>query len=316
MQLFRTTTGRAFLFALALVLGTEVLLRVLSARLSKNVANINTYAAAAAKFAAHDRPGFVFLGNSLTGEGIDADKLKLPNSDGLIPSLKLTPDSSNLWDWSCIADQHLPRARAGSILFVSYGWRETEDSDAVVARRAFGLFCKPSAVLSFEWPALSLEKRLEGSFAYASMAYALHERVRNGVLTALIPSYQTQSLLLNDDQRGPSPQRSGTAAKASFTMLARLQDYAGAKGYRTIALAMPVETPIDVNPEICAFAAQRSMLVLDARHFLNLQHSDFKDTLHMTPVAASRFTTALSEQLAKLLPRTDLRGCIKLPVTP
>jgi hypothetical protein len=102
--------AKVLLTLLVIVSATEILLRTVESKLSGNIAHVLEITELSEKFEQTDEPGLLFLGNSLSNNGIDATLLNSGlDAQGIsFPTIeKIVPDATTIWSWSCILRNHI-----------------------------------------------------------------------------------------------------------------------------------------------------------------------------------------------------------------
>ena len=130
------------LFALVL---SEAVLRSTEDMLSGNIAHVNEISDLVADYSPETEPSFVFLGNSLTNNGVDVplvNELLLQNGVQVGDSTKLVPDATTIWSWSCVLEnQFFDNGVGPGTVVLGFGWDQLSDQSRILPTRLGAYFC-------------------------------------------------------------------------------------------------------------------------------------------------------------------------------
>lgn len=288
----------ALLIMLACFLACEILVRAKAADFSKNVAELRSYPQLLRNASESSSPGYIFLGNSLTGDGIADGRWKASGSGNtLISVLKVVPDGSSVWDWRCVVRQNFVQTKTSKTVVIGFAWDQLSDSTPINVAKTYGLVCGFKELFQLRHPAgLSLEQRLEGVASKLFLSYALRERIRNRLLGTVVPRFEEVAQELNS--RGRGDVAAGETIDSSYLAATELIVDLRAKGYRVFVVAMPVASSYALDNSLAAAVREAGGSFVDARQISTLAEFDYKDGIHLKPEAADRFTAALAQRIA------------------
>jgi hypothetical protein len=298
-----TMAGLLVLLAVALI-GFELFARVIVERGSKVQRMVNTEYLDAIRLR-HAAPGqpkqLLIVGNSLVGHGIDLDEVKkdLP-ANWQVHRFWIYNTSYEDWYFGLrrlFADGSRPDAIA--VVFAAMHWY------------APGIRGDYSAQYLFQASDLrDVQSHLDLSgtaasgllFAHYSKFFALRGEIRKVLLERAIPDLPQMNALFK-----PGTPRQFSEADVVHFVTPRMKvfrDLAAQYGVRLIFIVPPIRDADQEHHSGIQHAAQQAgvpvLIPLSAR---NLKPSDFEDDVHLTPAAATGFTSVLMQQLDPLLNR-------------
>lgn len=294
---------------LATILFSDVALRAVEDRLSGNIAHINEIDELAADYKAGDPESILFMGNSLTNNGVNAEitrKLLNENGHAVTTMNKIVPDATTIWSWACIADnQFLNRDVLPATVVLGFGWNQLSDQSRILPTRLGAFFCSTGDLLS-----ISEHKRLTsaeiGEFLTARTlrTYAHRETVRNRVLSLLVPHYQ--QMTQENNRRLRNAADSAGPQVFSYTVLQDLIADLSKQGTKLIIMAMPVrDLPYEIDAGLARLLREEQVPVLDYRHLNGIDEASFLDDMHLDPNGATVLTTRMAHDLANLIPAAE-----------
>jgi hypothetical protein len=293
------------LLAVALVaslLMADVAVRLVDDRLSGNLAHVAQIPAIfEAVGSSGDPRSTLLLGNSLTGNGVDAEELA--RAAGLAHVGKVAPDGTSYWDWQCLLHHELldhPQRKV-STLVVGTAWHLMSDETQADASRLGALYCRLSDLASPADIGIVGPGQI-GEFiaARALRLYALRDTLRNRVLAMAIPDYKRFANEQNAEHTaaGAANTPSGAARPVEYTRLTTLASRLEAHGTRLIVLMMPAKHPYDIDPALRSLDAQGHIRLLDYRNLPGIEATSFIDDMHLGAQGRSVLTAQLARDLA------------------
>lgn len=311
------------LLLFVLALGTvEAASRTVLLGASKDLRRFRSYPQRAAELVAQTKPQIAFIGNSATDDGVDLDVFShsFASEVGPVVADKFVADASRINTWHHLLkhtffDHNL---KASTHVITFYEDDLLDGNQVEVGRLAY--FFTGFA----DWPTVfavdlqDFESRVDFVLSSFSAAIAVRTRVKERVLSALVPNHKAFSMAVNATnlamQRAPAtgepdsysapnghgpPQGQGTQA------LERLLTMAKRHEAKLIFVAYPLPTafsgpiyPIDAR--VSSLVTNAGATLIDARQPLawGLQPHHYKDDVHLTPTGARIWSMALAKQLA------------------
>jgi lysophospholipase L1-like esterase len=299
-------------FVAVTLLSVECGMRVLESRLSKDLLDIRSFPEIAATLSdpLHaDDQRILFLGNSLTRDGVDVEAVtgemtRLLTDSGVFVR-KAMADGTGLAEWFyAFRNQFAKTGHTPDIVVLGFegsggghiGDARTFDPSAL--GYLFSEFSDIPDVMQHELPESG--EHCDFLLGSVSSAYANRKRVQRRVLDAIIPGYRDMSMWINAAIVSRQPRPSTKPVAPTFTRLARFIDLAEAHGVQVVLVAIPVPVPVryEIPAELTAFSETRSISLIDARHLKGIDDTMFPDGLHMNAVAAKRFSRHVASELA------------------
>lgn len=282
----------------------ELGLRASASRLSGNVAHIRDFDRLLADAGKSPGVRVVFVGNSLIGNAIAPATFQQAARDaGRVENpVKLVPDGTGIWDWRCIASNHLPAAAAGDRVVIGFAWDQLSDQLPLAVSKTFGLICPLGEIAQIRnFHPVGIGDAIEAGFSRLSLAYTLRERLRNGSLDRFVPDYQEQSRALNSDGvRGAQAHGAPRAAPAhTYAALTDLVQQLRAKGYRPAFVAMPTVAGYELDPQIARTLQAQGAEFFDMRSVPTLTAEHFIDPIHLGQQGAELFTRTFASGLER-----------------
>ena len=245
----------------------------------------------------------VFLGNSLTREGV-SPQVFLAESEkrglGPLSIARVYPDDSRIGEWIYVFEHYFADpGRLPDVLVVGFARGHLVDGHRLALERIAAFYTDLSDIPeTFRSDVHRFEERAEFLLAHASRAFALRERVRRRVLEALIPDYRRTSRVINESLRVAPAGQNGNP---TYARLGRMASRVREHGVKLILVAMPLPRPYELDPAIRDLATRYGARVLDLRTPAGVGPDVFRDGLHLNARGAELYTRGLAEELAALL---------------
>jgi hypothetical protein len=283
--------------AAVLALG-EAVLRVGGQRLSADVQHIRSIPARAERLAKADGLRILFLGNSLTREGVRLDVVQ--EQLGCRPPAALErvfPDDTTILDWYYLFRNDFAGQKAPSVLVLSFAKGQLTDATPIHAERiagSFGGWSNAREMLGFDLDGLG--DRVDYVLASTLRMFSEKERVRDRVLATATPDYRSTAQRLNDSERVARP---GGASRPpeTFSRLRRLLQLCRERKVHVIVVAMPVSRGYGVDPHLSEVLREERADFLDMRQAPGLAEVDYADGYHLSPRGAEIYSAALGRRL-------------------
>lgn len=288
---------------LALLVVSETAMRLMESSLSKDVAHLKQFPEIAKHLTAHasDQTRVLFLGNSLTRYGIDAEvfqkELRL-NRGTQVQVAKVVPDNSQLADWSYAYRNFFHNAQHPPELLVigfGFGNQHLADRPSSHPERLARYYCTLNDVNELcRWDLPDMESRLDYVVASGSVLYANRDRVQRWGLDRIIPEYRTGIQTINEQLQNASPKE---PSRATFHRLRALIEDAQQDGVRVVLMALPVGFEYEFDPQFLSLTAEKQVPVIDCRNVPGVTRAQLFDGLHLDPNGAKLVTRHLAQEL-------------------
>ncbi len=305
-QRFRNFT-LGLLLALVVVICLDLVVRVTEARLSGDVASKERFGVIMRQTeSTSDKPLFVAVGSSLVDRGFDVDVLAdaVAAQTGSPVVVKLAPDNSTIWDWTCVVEQHvLGREPAARLVIIGFAWDQLSDRAPLILRRNFNNLCPPSKLGEFSTYSsnVHIETWLNMAAVITSKLYTHREPIRDRLFSRLIPNFQEVSQQINErDNAREATAKVGIespSASSGYGAAGALLQRLGERGTRAVLVAMPVQKPYQIDRGICDILGSRHEF-LDMRTSVPADPELYRDPIHLNEEGARRFSAVLASQLS------------------
>ncbi len=300
---------KAILLALAMLLAVEGAVRWLEPSLSVDVRHIQHIPEIVTELANSPGERVLFLGNSLTREGVDMDALKPAlathdvNPDDLSFGL-IYPDSGDILDWLYVYRHNVTAATRPDVLIVSFASdaladEEFPDSESI-RRLAHHHTSLSDIPYIFSRDLTHLPQRGEFLISKFFVSFAHRERVRTRALDELIPYYRETQRALSKVGSSTAPSEAAPVHH-TYTRLKRFLEIIDTKEVETIFIAMPVREPYTLDPALPRIIESAGARFLDLESVPKLTAEYYRDSLHLLPPGAKIYSNFLGGKLAPLL---------------
>lgn len=294
--------GRVLLTVAAVALACEAALRLGSERLSVDIAHIRTIPAVAAALRETGGVRVLFLGNSLTREGLELESVRAELSCG--PSNPVTsrvvhPDDTTVLDWYYLFRRDFGGRGAPEYLVLSFVREQLSDSTSIHPDRIaayFGGWANAAEMLRLDLS--SMNEKMGYLLASTFRVFAERERVRDRFLSMAVPDYRGSATRLNEAVRQTAVRGSG---RPGHTRLGRLLSLCQQRGVRAVVVAMPQVKPYGIDPGLQAVLSQHGAQLVDMRETAGLTDGDYGDGYHLSPKGARLYSAALGRRLRELI---------------
>jgi murein DD-endopeptidase MepM/ murein hydrolase activator NlpD len=292
----------------AVLASTEIAIRTFEKSLSIDLLHIRSIPRIAKSLAQSDGVRVLFLGNSMTREGLDierfSDEAARRGYDAL-SAAKVHPDDTTIAEWPYLFRHYFVRDTAPpDALVVGFANTNLEDRRAAQPDRIGHFYSDLSDTLDlFENEFTSFGDRAAYLLSHASSAYANRERVSRRIFDLLVPGYRKAAAQFNETvaaEGGPH-----ASPVPSYRRLRKLIDLARENHTRLILVAMPTRAGYDLEPHLLDLLDAEGVPLIDARDIHGLGPEMFRDGLHMTPRGAQIYTRRVAQPVLEAM---DLEG--------
>ncbi|MDY0171047.1 MAG: hypothetical protein RBS80_31195 [Thermoguttaceae bacterium] len=318
---FSSNPERKVLLSVALVLAaTEVGTHVFSRGFS-DVQHRNQIPAIASSLGNAPPPRILFLGNSLTRQGVSlksfADQLR--RHDVQVGGIfKVCPDDTTLRHWHYVFEGHFGNrfgGQAPDYVIVTFVRDHLSDQvDQRTRRMALNVAGMPQVVEVLCRDVRSLD---EGAYFFAAhylKAIAHQPEIKDGILRRLIPHYHAEIQRLNEMQRTcraknrvPGPTRP-EEARFTYDQLEQFVSMLHENHCHGVFCLMPLPGEQSLDANLVKTIESRGMTFLDLRDLASHTEGHYSDGYHMDAVAADIYSRAVADALTERLEGTGACG--------
>jgi len=251
----------------------ELLFREVAPLLSGNIKQIYAIPDIANEFTKKNN-SVLFLGNSLIGNAINLNSFD--NQANLnMPSYKVVPDATSLWDWTCIIKNNfINKERLPQVVVLGYAW----DHEEPVPSRLGSFFCNMSDLPNLINMGMNRSSSIfEFLLSKLSRFYAMRETIRKRILDTLVPNYRTYTRAINNERN------KNTRVKHT--------------NIKPEDVVMPITYDYDLDEQFFSTITENGGTVLDYRKLDAIDDSMFRDPIHLNQRGNKVFTSHLANDL-------------------
>jgi hypothetical protein len=286
------------LFVLGVLLATELGIRLAYTRLSNDLVHIQQIPARIERLSAGSGTRILFLGNSLTREGINRELFERKLAETTAVTVEeVYPDDTAIVEWLYgylhFVDQNKKQL---DVLLICFAEDQLLDRPSIDVRRLASSYSDANTTaLIFQQELLSFDQRAEFMLARAWMSFANAERVQKRILDNLIPYYRSSARRINSTfvKQGSTKQRD----QATYRRLHQLVAAAKSQDIDLIFFAFPVGNDYDLDLKLRQQLLASGASLVDARHLAGISLENFPDGYHMDEPASRLMTEHVAEQV-------------------
>jgi hypothetical protein len=303
---------RAALTLLVLVVLLELYTRWFVAARSEDYAQFREYPRLAAELTAQSGLRVAFLGNSATQEGLNSTLFEttLHNpSRQPVHAERFLADASEIHTWYYMTKRSFWEPGKNPdwlvVTFFRNGLEDIQEVDLGRLARAFTSSADWDEVFALDLPTLSSRTEYLMSSGWAT--YAVRDRYRKRVLTALVPNYMSY---VHESNAVQLRRQKGDSAAPTYQALDRFLEKARKHEMKVCFVAFPLRR---VEGESCyplvPQAEQRirvaGMEFLDLRRTPGLLPEHYRDEIHLVRPGAEIYTRHFARVFGELLASRD-----------
>lgn len=247
------------------------------------------------------------FGNSLVRDNVNPDILAAGMKEqGVAPMHieRIYLMNTIINDWYYAFKHHfVDPGRLPDVLVVCFSNNHLQDSSiqrSLVARYHSSFRDLPQI---FSEDVRDFDGRIEFLFSGYSASYTHRTGVERRVLDLTIPHYRESALRINRALTAAVKMRRGNYLQPTHHRLERLIHLAESHGVRVILVAVPVESPYPIDPQIMNTVETAGVTFIDTRVVEGLSKESYADGMHMNSDGATHYSRFLARQLAEHLKR-------------
>lgn len=290
----------------AIILVSELTLRPMESFLSKNIANIKTFPAISKQLHQSSGLRILFLGNSLTLEGVDLEVLRDElGSKDFVPfsAVKMVPDGTAIADWYYLFKRfYVDSKQIPDIVIIGFATDQLSDDYGLKIRALGRHFCrfKDTADL-FRTDILKFDGRMEFLLSRSLAIFGNQPQIKHRILDEVIPYYRPGSRHINNiirDSTMPNNGQDITKKQTRYLRLERLVLMLKRNNVKAAFVAMPIPYFWEVDPELVRIIEGNGMYFIDCRTVNGLTTDNFPDRWHLDKAGSAMYTRLLAQRLA------------------
>jgi hypothetical protein len=289
------------LATLAVLLLLELIVHSYQDRLSGDLEHLSTIRAIAQSFHESTAAKVLFLGNSLTREGLALDIVKERFAGGPLDAVnwqKAYPDDTNIGDWYYLYKDRFARTRSmPDAIIVGFARNQLADVAGIhvdgIAASFGGLKNVPEI---FEKDITDSSERVDYVLASISSLFANRRRIGLRVADMFIPHYRFTAQYFNEAVRSTTFSKSDTK-RSTYHRLMRLAQLCQQENTLLIAVAMPIPYSYEIDVDLLKTLADSGNIFIDLRHVDGIRNEQYSDGFHLNSTGAAIYSRALAESL-------------------
>ena len=299
---FRTEI-KVICLVLFVLLGYEFIIRTQEGALSLDIKHIRQIPAISSSLVRGEGLRVLFLGNSLTRNGVDAAVLeKELRAQGVGPLHieRVFPDETTIGDWYYLfKDKFVDAGHLPNVLIVSFAETHLQDNQAIKPDRLARYFTSADDIPEiFANDVRDFDSRSDFLLSDLSSSFANRTRVRTRLLDLLIPYYRDSAPRLNQTLQTTKSEKA-ESVQHTYHRLERLMAMAQKHGVRIIFVAMPQrENFYPIDPRLRNTIETAGMDFLDCRAVEGLGRESYIDSMHLNSIGGAIYSHYLAQQLA------------------
>ena len=247
------------------------------------------------------------FGNSLVRDNVNPDILAAVMKEqgvGPIHIERIYLMNTIINDWYYAFKHHfVDPGRLPDVLVVCFSNNHLQDSSiqrSLVARYHSSVRDLPQI---FSEDVRDFDGRVEFLFSGYSASFTHRTGVERRVLDLTIPHYREGALRINKALTAAAIKRRGDF-QPTYHHLEHFVRLAESHGVRVIVVAVPVESPYPIDPQIMSTLEAAGVTFIDTRLVEGLSKESYADGMHMKSDGAAHYSRFLARQLAEHLKLT------------
>ena len=240
------------------------------------------------------------LGNSLVRDNVNTEILEAEMKAQGVRSIHIERVylmNTIVNDWYYAFKHHfIDTGRLPDVLVICFSNNHLEDATiqrSLVARYYSSIRDIPQ-VFSDDVP--DFDGRVEFLLSAWSASFAHRTDVERRILDLLIPHYRASVMRINDALTDEANQHRGDY-QPSYRRFGQLIRLAQSKGIRVILVAVPVESPYPIDPQIKSTVETSGVTFIDTRSVEGLSKESYVDGMHMNREGATVYSRVLAREL-------------------
>jgi len=266
----------------------EIVLHFLQPFLSKDLKHYKEMDLVLEKFNNCNKDKVLFIGNSLTREGIDTQLFSEQNKCIAL----IRPDDTTINEWAWIFKSKVSgRINIKELKIIFLGSQLKDKPLEVQNLVSISNLVSTNEIFEvIHLEDLDFSDSASLVLAHWSKVFSSRERVQRRIL-ALLPKYKEQSRLINQSLVHAGTRTEDKIQKNRYRHLKMLIQLAQEKKVRITFIAAPLPKPYKIESNLLdIFDKYSSISFLDARKAWDIQDKDFQDGYHLNARGASKFT--------------------------
>lgn len=292
---------KVWFVVLAVLVATEVTMRGALTHLSQDLVHIQQIPESIDRLSVGEEPRLLFLGNSITREGLDLSELKTElDSVKSLTIEEIYPDDTAITEWlyGYIHFLDLPKNDL-ELLIICFAEDQLQDRPTIDVRRlAYNYSDWSTTLATFQDESFTLDQKAEFILARLLVSFANAERVQKRIMDYLIPFYRSTARRINSSLVNPvTDSEARPLTYPTYRRLQKLLDVLEARDVDLMVFAFPVGKSYEIDSGLEQMLQKNSVSLVDARHVAGISPENFPDGYHMDKFAAKLMSRVVSTQI-------------------
>jgi hypothetical protein len=286
---------------IGILMGIEIALVKMESFLSLDILHLKAIPGIAKSLSSSEAVNILFLGNSLTREGIDGDimKRKLIAKDRSTVNIGLVyPDDTSILEWFYILKyQFILKKSHPDYIIINFGNYQLADRylDFEKIQRISSYVQKDDLLSVMTEEKLNIGQSFDLFLAKFWRTFANRQRIQNRILN-ILPHYRytagrINDMFVNHASTGSEKTNSGFNYLEKFIEMAKNNDI------HIIFAAMPLPSKYNIDAEVLDLIKMNGMTFIDARNIPGITEKQYSDGYHLNREGAIIYSDFLSSQI-------------------
>ncbi len=292
---------KIFGLLIAILLGAELVVRVSEPALSLDIKHIRDIPEIAELLSASKSKRILFLGNSLTRQGVDIDIFTESAKAGKpeeISVAKVFPDDTTIADWYYVFKRFFvkPQRLPDTLILGFYGSNLEDPRNIKTSALAHNFTDWDDLPEIYEHDVKDFESRADFIFSKISYCHANRERIGKRILDILIPNYRDSVYQIGKYSKGK--EQGGPQRAATYESLVRFLEIARLNNVKIMIVAMPVKNKYKTDDDVIDLLRRSGIKFLDASNLERIAPDMFLDEIHLNERGAAVYSKYIGENLS------------------
>lgn len=295
---------KVWVVVLTILVASEVAMRGALTHLSQDLVHIQQIPEKIERLSAGDEPRVLFLGNSITREGIDIAEFEaLLGPVGPVTVAGIYPDDTSITEWlhSYIHFLDIPKKDL-ELLIICFAEDQLQDRPTIDVRRlAYNYSDWSTALATFRDESFNLDQKAEFILARLWASFANAERVQKRIMDYVVPYYRSTAPRINSAIAKPNSNGQANTLTPTYRRLQKLISVLQTREVGLLVVAFPVGKSYEINGSLEQLLRKNHVFFIDARKVTGITPENFPDGYHMDKSAARLITKVISTQVTNWL---------------
>lgn len=275
----------------------ELVFRQIEGNVSKDSVHYHQMDSIIARLEEPSNNNLLFIGNSLTRHGIDADILSTIISESKIGIIR--PDDTTINEWYWLFESKITRTKP-VINTLVIPFAPGQLSDSIITSEKIIKLSKIAHIEDLlqvnKFESLDFGQTFEFLLSHSSLLYASREKIQRRILDAL-PYYRLSIRKINESMQ---TQEVLEHTEKHYKHLKSLIEQRYYPELKIVFVAVPLPSKYTIDNKILRlFKSYSHVYFIDGNLLDEIKQDDFLDGYHLNEVGAKKFTKFIVDNLPK-----------------